>query len=193
MLRDQTSVVQNRGRRHTLRKPPQTTAKWKLVDQEAALQTLPKVDCYDERPTVIIPETLQDTIEQRALCYFFSSYILVARDPDTCRGFLEYLSPMYQNFGRQSPLPAVTSALSLIILNGRPGHKNLLQPARTAFGNALVAVRKAIKDPVECKADETLMSVLLMGFAEVSLRNSLTLASCCMWFEFHQECLSQSL
>ena len=56
-------------------------------------------------------------------------------------------------------------------MNGRPGHRHLLQPARKAFGKALAATRKTLQNPTEIRKDETLISVLLMGFAEVSLED----------------------
>ena len=90
------------------------------------------------------------------------------RHPETSRGFLEILLPIYQESSRSSPLSSTTSAVALLMLGARPDHRFMQQMGRAALGNALGVINKAIQDPIQSKSDEVLMGVLLLGFAEVS-------------------------
>ena len=117
---------------------------------------------------VPITPPLADTLEQRALCFFFSSFVLIDRHPESSTGFLELLLPLYQDARRDSPLSMVTQAMSMIILGSRSQHKPMQRMGRKAFGDALVLTKAAIQDPVQSKSNETLVSVLALAFAEVS-------------------------
>jgi hypothetical protein len=85
------------------------------------------------------------------------------------RGFLELLVPKYNEETTSSALHLATHAVSLATLGNYPGRHNLLQDASIAYGRALAKVNAALKDPVESKADATVLAVLLFSLYEVCI------------------------
>ncbi|KAI9723679.1 MAG: hypothetical protein M1812_000979 [Candelaria pacifica] len=105
--------------------------------------------------------------EEEALCYWFLNFVMLPRHPDSISGFMEHLLPMYQNAKVDSQLSLITSATALSALGKGRGMESLMPKAYKMYSRALVAVKKAINDPVEAKKDETLMTVMLMSLYEV--------------------------
>ena len=116
-----------------------------------------------------VPKPFKTTPEDVALSCWFSTFVLYQRDSDSRRGYLEYLLPLYTSAKHDSPLSLATSALALLIFGLRPTHRPVLASALKIYGDALASIRQALCDTTESKSDQTLMAVLLVGMAEVSL------------------------
>ena len=105
--------------------------------------------------------------EQQAICAFFLDFVLLPRHPDSVRGHLEHLLPLYQHTSPESPLALATSSVALAISSTNPTRSpSSQQLARTIFGRALRKTSTAIRDPITSLKDETLMAVLLLGLFE---------------------------
>ncbi len=113
-----------------------------------------------------VPRMFNDFPEQEAICAFFLDFVLLPRHPDSVRGHLEHLLPLYKKASPDSPLSLATSSVALAISGGTQTRQNDQQLARTVFGRALRKTSTAIRDPVDSLKDETLMAVLLLGLFE---------------------------
>lgn len=116
-----------------------------------------------------VPRMFNDFPEQQAICAFFLDFVLLPRHPDSTRGPLGHLHPMYQKVLPESPLSLATSSVALAISAGSPVRRSDQQVGRTIFGKALQKTSAAIRDPVDSVKDETLLAVLLLGLYEVRL------------------------
>ncbi|MCJ1284119.1 hypothetical protein MMC26_003450 [Xylographa opegraphella] len=114
----------------------------------------------------MIPSSLNVTAEELAISSWFDSFILLYRDQESRRGYLEYLLPLYTSARYDSPLSMATSALAMIVFSGPPSHRPMMDMALKVFGEAMVLTRKALQNPVDSKHDQTLMAVLLLSMAE---------------------------
>ena len=113
-----------------------------------------------------ISKDLGQGLEQQALCLFFSDYVLTPRHPETTRGFLEYLLPLYNDAKTDSALAETAIAISVATLSARPNRRYLRLEAARRYGSAVSRIKSAIADPVEARSDQTLMSVLLFSLYE---------------------------
>ncbi|KAF2457650.1 hypothetical protein BDY21DRAFT_285624 [Lineolata rhizophorae] len=119
-----------------------------------------------------VPTNVSPSPEVQATAFFFKNFVLLPQEPESCRGFLDLLVPIYNQAGANSPLHSATHALALATLSNYPGRNILMKEARTKYGQALQEVGAAIQDPVQSKMDETIMSVLLFSLYETSMDNS---------------------
>jgi hypothetical protein len=123
-------------------------------------------------PNLAASATLDVPISQRATCFLWRNYIvdLTVLDTGATRGFLEWLPPLYEGSQSGEPLFLATEAVALALFGA--WHVRMREAeseyAKESFGKALVATQKAVLDPVECRTDKTLMTVLMLGFYEVS-------------------------
>ena len=108
------------------------------------------------------------SIEDLAVCRFFSNFILVPRHREAFRGFLDVLPPLFSDAPSESVLAVATSAVSLAIAGGdfRCSRESIL--SRKQVGKAMIMIHKAIEDPIESLKDETLLAVLILSLFEVS-------------------------
>ncbi|RYP55463.1 hypothetical protein DL769_010159 [Monosporascus sp. CRB-8-3] len=105
-------------------------------------------------------------VEQRANCFFISNFVLVPK-PGEPRGFLDYLVPLLNQEGQDSPLQHAFNACSLALLYNCGGRSaNLSERALNEYAKALNKTNAALRDPEEQKADSTLAAVLLLGTFE---------------------------
>lgn len=127
-----------------------------------------------EQASEDVPRIFNDFPEQQAICAFFLDFVLLPRHPDSVRGHLEHLLPLYKDASPDSPLSLATSSVALAISSGSPLRRKDRQLGQAIFGRALRRTSAAIQDPAESVRDETLMAVLLLGLFEVGYCNRLT-------------------
>ncbi|MDI1493588.1 MAG: hypothetical protein OHK93_005379 [Ramalina farinacea] len=113
-----------------------------------------------------IPRLSDHFPEQEAICAFFLDFVLLPRHPDSFRGHLEHLLPLYQGALPNSPIALATSSVALSLSSNPHNCCSDRQLARNIFGRALRKTSNAIRDPVDSLKDETLMAVLLLGLYE---------------------------
>ena len=162
MLRDETESVKKKGLRKHCQKntssgsTPRTVERSATVISEMTRASAPEA----------VPNALRITPEEAALSSWFNSFILLHRDPETQRGYLESLLPLYTSARYQSPVSLATSAVAIVILARRPQYRHVLAMGRKTFGDALALTRQALQDPIQSREDGTLMAVLLLGMVE---------------------------
>lgn len=174
VLRDQTKAVRRKAQRKRLASETQTRKN--SADQISPASDDGAIPNSTQQSLVkrsnsaddTLPRIFNDFPEQQAICAFFLDFVLIPRHPDSFRGPLEHLLPLYQKAGSQSPVCLATSAVALAISGGSPHRRSDQQLGRTVFGKALQRTSKAIRHPVESLEDETLMAVLLLGLYEVA-------------------------
>lgn len=107
--------------------------------------------------------------EQLALNYFFKNYVLIPRKSEAAHGYLEVLPVLYGDVAPTSPLLPATSALAFAAFGKDASGRKFLTNARLKYGEAILRLNEALRDPVVVKKDETLMAVLVMGMVEACL------------------------
>lgn len=110
---------------------------------------------------------LGQTPEQLAICQFFTNFVLVPTHLDAQCGFLDCLLPLYTSTRHDSILSLATSAVAMAVAGSEPEQRQTYQIGRAFLGNALRKTTIALRDPIQSVQDETLMTVMLMGFYEV--------------------------
>ncbi|KAK4692838.1 hypothetical protein P7C71_g4449, partial [Lecanoromycetidae sp. Uapishka_2] len=176
VLRDETKAVRRKAQRKKsnavrLPSPPTSasseetgpfTTTWALAGPNQSSYGVMKRAASDEA----IPRMFNDFPEQQAICAFFLDFVLLPRNKDSVQGHLEHLLPLYKNAAADSPLSLATSSVALVISGSSTTRQSDQQLGRTIFGRALRKTSAAIRHPVECRKDETLMAVLLLGLFE---------------------------
>ena len=165
MLRDQTQALQKREtRKHNRRDTASARA---LSDNDLSRALVVQKRSIAAGSNEFLPHSLNVTPEELAISSWFDSFILLYRDQESRRGYLEYLLPLYTSARHDSPLSLATSALAMIVFSGPPSHRPMMDMALKVFGKAMALTRKALQNPVDIKHDQTLMAVLLLSMAEV--------------------------
>ena len=179
VLRDQTKAVRRKAQRRkqadedarTARSSPKRgspNSDTPSNSVSAGRSELPGVVKKNRTSDDDVPRMFNDFPEQQAICAFFLDFVLLPRNPDSVRGHLEHLQPLYQKAAPESPLALATSSVALIMSGGSAVRTaDQQQMGRATFGRALQKTSTAIRDPVESLKDETLMAVLLLGLFEV--------------------------
>lgn len=105
--------------------------------------------------------------EQLAICQFFTNFVLVPTHPDAQCGFLNCLLPLYISTRHGSTLSLATSAVAFAVAGSEPEQRPIYKMGRAILEDALRKTTAALRDPIQSVQDETLMTVMLMGFYEV--------------------------
>ena len=167
VLRDQTESIREKVQRKK-RTKPSTSSTSPPVDPTSTALVNSNYPNLEFALSYTVPQAFRESPEQAALCYFFSTYVLLPCNPDATRGYMGCIQPLYTTAKLGSVMSVATSALALSMLGNHPGRQAERLLSHLAFGKALLLANQAIQDPVQVKTDETLMAVLLLGMYEVS-------------------------
>jgi hypothetical protein len=177
VFRNETKATERRARRtpHSKRQQSQV-----ITFQTGESSTKPTEDASASKDVVmsgttenlmdlVQQQTLSVPIEEQAPCYFVSNYVK-STDSASSKGHFDFLLPMMQNEPKDSTLSIAFSAVAMASLANRPNTRNkkLYHEAVFRYSKALKATNLALQDPALQKTDETLASVLMLGFYEVS-------------------------
>ncbi|OAP59194.1 hypothetical protein AYL99_06492 [Fonsecaea erecta] len=102
-------------------------------------------------------------LEMESLCYFFTNYVNIPRDPST-NIFIEYILPIYLNTAPSSALAEAINASAINITSMWMNRYVDSYRAREAYAKAVTSLKLLLQDPIEAKADETLATVFMLDF-----------------------------
>ncbi|CAH0042451.1 unnamed protein product [Clonostachys rhizophaga] len=107
-----------------------------------------------------------------AICYFYTTTLSNLSEKDPTRQLQMYLPSLYTKSRIGSALRLATESISHVLLpNLVPDSK---RTARKRYNAALIAIRRAIQDPIQAKTDETLYAVLLLcGYETITRETTL--------------------
>ncbi|QSZ31434.1 hypothetical protein DSL72_000999 [Monilinia vaccinii-corymbosi] len=107
------------------------------------------------------------SIEQQAPCFFVSNYVIVPQNGQM-RGSFDYILPLIKTESPRSALSLSFQAVAMASLANRPNARGspLMNLALEQYTKALRVVNLALQNPVHQKTDQTLASILLLGFFE---------------------------
>lgn len=114
-----------------------------------------------------------NTPEHAAICVFFSNVVFINQHPDTRRGCMQALLPLYNAARAGSLLHLAVTTVSLAMFGMSRRTQDFICLGQQSFCKALLATGKAIEDPIDSLKDETLMAVLLLSLFEVSKPSNL--------------------
>ncbi|MCJ1314939.1 hypothetical protein MMC15_000253 [Xylographa vitiligo] len=106
-------------------------------------------------------------IESQAMCYFFQNY--VSQSPQPSKGYFDYLSCIFSSNDavERSLIDAVVS-LGMVGLSNTKHASEIMIPAKERYTLALQATNSALGDEKDAKADQTLITVMLLGLYETN-------------------------
>lgn len=107
------------------------------------------------------------SIEQQAPCYFMSNFVITPQSGQM-RGSFDYILPLIKTEPPTSALSLSFQAVAMASLANRPNARGspLMHSAIDQYAKALKVVNLALQNPVQQKTDQTLASILLLGFFE---------------------------
>lgn len=122
----------------------------------------------DESSSFLPISVLSVPTDEQAPCFFVTSYVM--KTDHASKGYFDFLLPMMKTVSPESPLAIAFSAVAMASLANRPNSRRnaLYNQAVFRYSRALKATNLALQDPEQQKTDETLATVLMLGFYEVS-------------------------
>ncbi|KIW88754.1 uncharacterized protein Z519_10801 [Cladophialophora bantiana CBS 173.52] len=118
------------------------------------------VDCALDLALLAPPSR---NVEVESLCYFFTNYVNIPRDPST-NIFIEHILPIYLNTAPYSALAEAVNAVAVNITVMWMTRYVDSYRARESYARAVTLLKSLLQDPVECKTDETLATVFMLDF-----------------------------
>lgn len=170
MFRNQTDYFKKKGRG--------VGAKFKQPNHEQPGST--QMDIVSQRttstpPGVMNTQTLSGraiscpivpSLEEQATCYFFHNY--VPHEPPEYIVNFSYLADVYAKELVNKSLDNVLVSVGMAGLANIRKAPEILTRARLKYTSALPLISQSLRNIDEAKADQTLISVLLLGLWEVS-------------------------
>lgn len=114
--------------------------------------------CYHD-----VPRVLPQDYEDYARNFFFTSYILLPKESNIQRGFLDCLYPVWTQTSPMSPLRPAVNAVALCLLEAwsRLNPNSLQSLARPYYVRGIAAVRRHMQSTEEFD-DDVLMATLML-------------------------------
>ena len=136
-----------------------------IWQDESTVPTL-HVEQWDSEAS-FVPQSPTLDFEGLALGFFFNRFVILPSSSAAARGFLEVLPSLYLNADTHSALFSATAAIALAVYASDPHREHCIGKARQKYGETLLRVNEALRDPIAARTNETLMSVLIMGLLEI--------------------------
>ena len=108
-----------------------------------------------------VPCALKQNAQDASICFFFRHYGGTSIDPEVHDGFNQMWQPMYLQAPARSSVRPATAAVTVSIAMMWFARGCDTRPASIVFTEAVAAAQEALKDPLQCLRDETLMKILL--------------------------------
>lgn len=113
-----------------------------------------------------VPRSVNTPIEQQALCYFLSNYVL-APPLGVGRGVMTFFLPLIESPAyKTSPMRAAFLATSLAALAGRPNSRSIFRLAHMWYSKALSELTVLMRDDKNRTDNLMLAATILLGFYE---------------------------
>jgi hypothetical protein len=117
-----------------------------------------------------IDQVLLPSKEDLSLCFFYQTTLESLIDADRAQYLHLQFPTLFSQSELGSALHLATQAISLALwAKSRPNDIDASHLSRTRYLQSLLAMKAAIRDPVEAKSNETLYTVLLLSGYEVRL------------------------
>ncbi|MCJ1228008.1 hypothetical protein MMC12_004667 [Toensbergia leucococca] len=114
--------------------------------------------CYHD-----VPRVMPQDCEDYALNFFFTSYILLPKDSNIPRGFLDCVYPIWTQASPVSPLRPAVNAVALCLLEAwsRLNPNSPQSLARSHYVQGIAAVRRRLQSSEKIN-DDVLMAILML-------------------------------
>lgn len=118
-------------------------------------------------PPAMPPQPLSGSLNERAVNFFFAHYVL--SDPPFSHSYRRGLSQLYNGESTNQILHLAIESVGLAGMANVHRAPHLMRDAKRQYGRALALTNKTLTDPVQVKADSTILAVLFLGLFEVSV------------------------
>lgn len=169
MFRDQTEDIASKGRiQNGIVKSRVIPSRRKMLGESPVLssETIP-IDPQLMAASLTTMD-LCSSPEEQATFYFFRNYVL----EDSTSGYFQYLLNIYENELVGPALTETITALGMVGLSNFYKTPSILMSAHQKYNSALRLVSSRLRNIEEAKADQTLVSVIMLGLYETNTCNS---------------------
>jgi hypothetical protein len=129
-----------------------------------------RVGKESQYPPSGIDQVLLPSKEDLSLCFFYQTTLESLIDADRAQYLHLQFPALFSQSEPGSALYLATQAISLALwAKSRPNDIDASHLSRTRYSQSLLAMKAAIRDPLEAKSDGTLYTVLLLSGYEVRL------------------------
>lgn len=153
----------------TIRKARQLEQQWETpwVEQYVSLIT-PVWESESPTTSASLPvaRSLSLPLLHCGASFFFAKYSLNERPFSDI--YNEWLTRSYLNAGDDHALRLVIEAVGTAAISNITHAPDVAATSRRHYGKALIAVKRALDDPVEAVSDATFMTIILLTMFEVS-------------------------
>ncbi|KAL3426144.1 negative acting factor [Phlyctema vagabunda] len=181
VFRNETQATERRARKSTNSK--KLTSQATQRDQQRTFSISSEAqnttqDMSDVREKAIAPLAASATsvtvtngfevpVEQQALCFFLANFVYTPQQT-SARGYMDFLIPMMKTESPDSHLSVAFQAVAMASLANRPNSRGsgLMTQAIAQYAKALKVTNLALQNPALQKTDQTLASIILLGFFE---------------------------
>jgi hypothetical protein len=112
-------------------------------------------------------------IQDQGIAFFMKHYVSNSSAGfGGARGFQEFLPALYSQTNPSNALSIILTAVGFASLSNAAKQPDLASTGRQMYLFAITLVSKALENPIQCKSDEFLAAVLLLGVFEVCLQSS---------------------
>lgn len=168
MFRDQTEEIACKAQGVKQKPKPKSRAATNDVASDCCQVSRRSMDSdvpADSERLYVWGNTLQVPVEEQAVSFFFSNYVLGPSNQN--KTVYDDLPALCNNVSEKSALSCAVAALGLAGLSYRRSEACLLSAAKVMYSSALHLTNEALRDPTTAAADATLISVLLLALYEV--------------------------
>jgi hypothetical protein len=138
----------------------------KRMEKKSMAKSEKDLDATENVEEIVLPMSPSTNFDDLPVCLFLKNYTITASD--FSRGYLDNVSSLYGRTHHQGVLSVTISAVGLALMSNINRAPEVMVVAREKFVKALRMTNTALLDPLESKADSTLMAVTLLGMFEVS-------------------------
>ena len=152
ILRDQNKIardkVHGRKYRKTTSSSSSKSSSTTSPEPSSNAQVIPTT-AHAWRSISLPNELVFNSPEYAATCVFFSNVVVINQHPDTRRGFIQALLPLYNAARPGSLLDLAVTTVSLAMFGMSRRAQEFVQLGHKSFSKALLATARAIEDPTD--------------------------------------------
>lgn len=116
-----------------------------------------------------ISHPLSQSVDKLGVSFFFAKFTL--NEPPFSRDYNDWLTQSYLEDETNHVLRPAIDAVGLAAMSNVFHAPNVASQSKERYSHALVAMNRALSDPVQMVADTTFMAVILLGLFEVCLHS----------------------
>ena len=138
--------------------------------QKGQDSSVPDLTTSYKRREQPVPSYLAQSAQSDALSFFFNTVVKFAgQQKFATSGWLGELSGLFNFASRDSLIYSATNAIALVNYGTKVQKPSIINQGRECYVQTIRKLIQTVREPEESRTDETLVSVLILGFYEFIL------------------------